>query len=188
MAFAFTIFLILNVSDLNRNLSLSIKLWLVTHPSVFGLQWRMRKRWKKSQTKIGKCINVQRFEVSYAHQGCIYLIKKWFLFEYMLKCNLFLWYTPEFSASLLQSSVSHDPSEIMLICCLRNILIIISVKNICVASYFCGNCDNLFLDYLINIKFRRTEFTVTFDQCKASLMNKSITFILTPNFLTCTFI
>ncbi len=30
------------------------------------------------------------------------------------KCNLFLWCKAEFSASLLQSSVSHDPSEIIL--------------------------------------------------------------------------
>ncbi len=31
-----------------------------------------------------------------------------FLFEYILKCNLFLWCAAVFSASLLQSSVSHD--------------------------------------------------------------------------------
>ncbi len=40
----------------------------------------------------------------------------YFLFKYILKCNLFLWCKAEFSASLLQSSVSHDPSEIILIC------------------------------------------------------------------------
>ncbi len=39
-----------------------------------------------------------------------------FLFKYILKCNLFLWSKAVFSASLLQSSVSHDPSEIILIC------------------------------------------------------------------------
>ncbi len=38
-----------------------------------------------------------------------------FLF-YTLKCNLFLWCKVELSASLLQISVSHDPSEIILIC------------------------------------------------------------------------
>ncbi len=37
-----------------------------------------------------------------------------FLFEYILKCKLFLLCKDEFSASLLQSSVSHDPSEIIL--------------------------------------------------------------------------
>jgi len=36
-----------------------------------------------------------------------------FLFEYILKCNFFLWCAAVFSASLLQSSVSHDPSEII---------------------------------------------------------------------------
>ncbi len=35
-------------------------------------------------------------------------------FEYILKCNLLS--KAKFSASLLQSSVSHDPSEITLIC------------------------------------------------------------------------
>ncbi len=35
--------------------------------------------------------------------------------------DLFLWWKAEFSASLLQSSASHDPSEIILIWCLRNI-------------------------------------------------------------------
>ncbi len=69
---------------------------------------------------------------SFAHQGCIYLIKNtvksvilWniitmqnncFLFEYILKYNLFLECKSEFLASLLLSAVSHDPSEIILIC------------------------------------------------------------------------
>ncbi len=57
-----------------------------------------------------------------------------FLFEYILKRNLFLWCKAVFSASLLQSSVSHDPSEIILICWFAaqetfiiNIIIIINV-------------------------------------------------------------
>ncbi len=48
------------------------------------------------------------------------------------------------SASLLQSSVSHDPSEISLIYWLaaqEKILVIITVENCCVASYLCGNGD-----------------------------------------------
>ncbi len=32
-----------------------------------------------------------------------------FLCEYIVKCDLFLWCAAEFAASLLQSSVSHDP-------------------------------------------------------------------------------
>ncbi len=50
----------------------------------------------------------------------------------------------EFSASLLQSSVSHDPSEIILIywfAARETFLIIINVENGCAASYFCGNRD-----------------------------------------------
>ncbi len=50
----------------------------------------------------------------------------------------------EFSASLLQSSVSHDSSEIILIywfAAQETFLIIINVENCCAASYFCGNCD-----------------------------------------------
>ncbi len=62
-------------------------------------------------------------EVSYAIQACIYVIKntdtttkinvnknKYFKMEFIPVMQ------PEFSASLHQSSVSHDPSEIFLIC------------------------------------------------------------------------
>ncbi len=69
--------------------------------------------------------------VSYAHQS-INLINKYIknsnIVQYyysittqtlfylnVLKCNLFLWCEAEYSASLLQSSVSHDTSEIILI-------------------------------------------------------------------------
>ncbi len=37
------------------------------------------------------------------------IILQWFY--YIVQCNLFLWCKAVFSASLLQSSVSHDPSE-----------------------------------------------------------------------------
>ncbi len=48
----------------------------------------------------------------------------------------------EFSASLLQSLVSHDPSEIILICWFAAqetfiIIIIIDIENSCAASYLC---------------------------------------------------
>ncbi len=36
------------------------------------------------------------------------MLNIFFLFVYTLKCNLFLWIKAEFSASLLQSLVSHD--------------------------------------------------------------------------------
>ncbi len=43
----------------------------------------------------------------------ITILSNWFLCENIFKCNLFLWCKAEFSASLLQSSVSHDPLEII---------------------------------------------------------------------------
>ncbi len=68
-------------------------------------------------------------EVSYAHQGCIYLMKNtvkrvilWniilisnncCLFKYILTFNFSQWFKAEFWTSLLQSSVSHDSSEII---------------------------------------------------------------------------
>jgi len=56
----------------------------------------------------------------------------------------------EFSTSLLlQSSVSHDPSEIILIWwspAQETFLIIINVENRCAASYFCGNHDTFLQD------------------------------------------
>ncbi len=65
---------------------------------------------------------------------------KCFLCEYTLKCNLLLWCKAEFSASLLQSSVSHDPSEIMLICCSGSI----SYYYQCWKQLPCGNYDSFF--------------------------------------------
>ncbi len=66
------------------------------------------------------------FEVSYAHQGCIYLIKSTVKLLiiisnicFLLKYYLFVWYKSEFSTALLQSSVSRDPSEIFL----KNVLL-----------------------------------------------------------------
>ncbi len=51
-----------------------------------------------------------------------------------------------FSASLLQSSVSHDPSEIILIYWFpaqETFLIIINVENSCAGKYFCENHETL---------------------------------------------
>ncbi len=65
-----------------------------------------------------------------------------FLCEYLLNCNLFL------SSKLnFQSSVSHDSSEIIIICWFaaqETFLIIINVENSCAAQYFCGNCDTFY--------------------------------------------
>ncbi len=79
---------------------------------------------------------------SLAHQGCIFIYffkqkKQWYceillqflmlvsyFNTYTLEYNLFLWSKAEFSASLLQSSVSHDPSEIILNAELLSMLLI----------------------------------------------------------------
>ncbi len=71
-----------------------------------------------------------------------------FLFEYILKCNLFPWCKAEFSATLLQSSVSHDPSEIIIIylfAAKETFLIIINVENNCAA--LCGNSGHSFIGF-----------------------------------------
>ncbi len=83
--------------------------------------------WLKNNSKNGRNVNYY------------YNLKQvFFLFEYMLKCNLFLWCAAEFSASLLQSSVSHDPSEIILICwfAAQETFFKINVEHSCAASYF----------------------------------------------------
>ncbi len=59
----------------------------------------------------------------------------------------------EFSASFLQSSVSHDPSEIILICWFaaqETFLIIINVENSCAAEYLRGNRDTFYFSGLFD--------------------------------------
>jgi len=70
----------------------------------------------------------------------------------------------EFSASLLQSSVSHDRSQITLWWfAAQETFLIINVEHSCAAAAcFCGNCDALFsfivihCDTFMNRKFKRT--------------------------------
>ncbi len=63
----------------------------------------------------------------------------------------------EFSASLLQSSVSHDPSEIILICWFAAYeTFLLFVENSC-SLLFCGHL--VFQDFVMNRKYKITEFT-----------------------------
>ncbi len=58
-----------------------------------------------------------------------------------------------FQQPLLQSSVSHDPSEIILICSFLaqvTFIIVINVENNCLT--FCDNCNSFFHHSLINRK------------------------------------
>ncbi len=56
-----------------------------------------------------------------------------------------------FSASILQSSVSHDLQKSS--AAQKTFLIIINVENSCAASYFNGNPD-IFFQYSLNRKFK----------------------------------
>ncbi len=103
----------------------------------------------------------------------------------MLKCNLFLWCNAVFSALLLQSSVSHDPSEIIIICWFaaqETFLIIIFFENSCSATYFLWKLWHiLFFRILrwIEIFCNINVFTVHFDQFNAPLLKKSTIIICT---------
>ncbi len=101
----------------------------------------------------------------------------------------------KFSASLLQSLVSHDPSEIILICWFAAqetfLIIIINVENSCAAQCFCRNWCILFFrihrwvesskdQHLFEIEIFCiiiNVFTVTFDQSNAFFFNESINFL-----------
>ncbi len=97
----------------------------------------------------------------------------------MLNCNLYV-----FSASLLQSSVSHDLQKSSQ----ETFLIIINVENSRTAQYFCGNCDIFnfsgFTDEQTVQRLFEIEifcniinvFTNTCHQCNATMQNKSMIF------------
>jgi len=126
-----------------------------------------------------------------------YDLKLQFLCEYTVKCNLFLWSKLNLS-SLLQSSVSRDPSQITLIWGSddqQTFMIIINVESI-----FCEKINFIFQYYLMNRKFKRSAFIwniifcniinvfiVSFDWFNASFVNKMnfcLKIFLTPNFWT----
>ncbi len=54
-----------------------------------------------------------------------------FYFNVFLKCNLFLWCKAEF----FESSVSHDPSEIIIWFVAHHFYIITNVENSCAANF-----------------------------------------------------
>jgi len=104
--------------------------------------------------------------------------------ENIWKYNLFLRCKAEFSASLLQSSLSHDPSETILICwfAAQETFLIISFQNSSTYSYFYGYHDAfIFFDeqrakkkqHLFERELFRSIaniFTVTFDHFNVSLL------------------
>ncbi len=77
-----------------------------------------------------------------------------------------------FQQPLLQSFVSHNPSEIMLIWCLRNISII-NVENFHKNDeYFCEICDTVLFQVFMNRQFKTTSFIIIISLM--SLLDKSI--------------
>ncbi len=109
-----------------------------------------------------------------------------FLFAFIL-CDLFLDGKAEFSALLLQSSVSHDCSEIILICwfwCSRNVPFYYHQywKQL-YCLILCGYPGDFFFkeQHLFEIKIFNNiinVITVTLDQFNSSLLNKTINLIL----------
>ncbi len=106
------------------------------------------------------------FEQIYSKSSIIvkYYYHNCFLFEYMLKK-----YKAVFSASSLQSSVSHDPSEIILICWF-------AAQETLLSMLKKTNWDSLNRNLYEVEMYSMNVFTVTFDQFNASLLNKSINF------------
>ncbi len=75
----------------------------------------------------------------------------------------------EFSASLLQSSVSHDPLEIILIwwfAAQESFLIIISLNTVVVLHIFCGNCDTVYFSELYDEDRSKEQKMATSTQTK----------------------
>ncbi len=101
-------------------------------------------------------ITIQKFGVDFvssAQQGYIYLLKQEKLikkYDYNLKDQLSIFWI----SSLLQSTVSRDPSEItLLICCLRNICYYFNVEYGCAAECYCGNHNTMKEQLLFKIVF-----------------------------------
>ncbi len=99
----------------------------------------------------------------------------------------------EFSASFLQSSVSHDPPEIIIIYWFavhETFLIIMNVENSCAASYFCVFSfleesmmkSNLKEQHRLEIKIFSNNIKVTFDQWNEHSFSKNKN-VTDPNFL-----
>ncbi len=99
---------------------------------------------------------------------CYLWLVLWSRVTYILKCNLFLWCKAEFSASLLQSSVSHDPPEIILICWFAAIFVETMIFFRILWWKESSKEQHLFeIEIIINA------FTVSFDQFNVSLVSTS---------------
>ncbi len=72
-----------------------------------------------------------------------------------------MWCKAEFSASLLQSSVSDDPSEIILICWFAAQVTFIIIENSCAAQYILvKTMIHFFPDSMMNWNFKMSLFSI----------------------------
>ncbi len=123
--------------------------------ALFGLVWKHSycRKWSGCIIVESKSLELSFFFYSLVHAGFICLSKNtvktvtlWMNYYY----NSINWCKAEFSASLLQSSVSHDLSEIILIfwfAAQEKLLIITNVENVFI-----------FQNFFMNGKFKRTAF------------------------------
>ncbi len=114
--------------------------------------------------------------------------------QYILWCNLFLWCKTEFAAPLLQSFVSHDSSEIILICWFdaqHTFLLLSMLKIVVLLNIFVETMMGFFSEFLMARKFQHLfdidkclSVTVTLDQFNVSLLKKiKITILTDPKLL-----
>ncbi len=85
----------------------SIKSAWMRHVEQFGVSMIF----KAYESKLYLIKNTLNTVIKYFYNKKIQLI---FIFNILLKCHLFLWCKTNISASLLQSSVSHDPSDVII--------------------------------------------------------------------------
>ncbi len=108
-------------------------------------------------------------EASYAHQGCIYLIKnslkKWVTYK---TCHLFLW------LQCLQSSW-HNPLNILI-----HWFLIINAGNNCGAWYFSGKLDKFFARFSAEQNVSKNSIDWTAMQCSTALNTHAHTALTQP--------
>ncbi len=110
---------------------------------------------------VARCFNVFEISLLCSHQGCNNFIKievifrnisaikfNCFLFWYILKCNLFLWWQSWIFSILIQSSVSHDH--------LKHFILLSMLKTVVLLYIFVEIVIIFFQDSSMNRMFKRT--------------------------------